>query len=175
METIFASDGKEVNLENLFNSMQILSTTVAVCVYIWENISTNTSDCVSFRAIAKKKKRRERRQKFTILEQQEKANIKRANKTQHKSKLVKTKFSEFFNSLCCWLLYRLLLLQLFCRDICINFLLLAHFHTLIIQLSFYLLHTWIPMNSFNSQLLSSYVKLPQTLGKRVFFCKLSKP
>jgi hypothetical protein len=100
-------------------------------------------DCVSYLCHSAKKRSRN----FAILEQQEKANIKRANKTQHKSKLVKMKFSEFFSSFCCWLLHRLLLLACLlaaaetARIFALIFLLLAHFHMLIIQLSFYLLLT----------------------------------
>lgn len=88
------------------------------------------------------------------LEERE-ANIKRANKTQHKSKLVKMKFSEFFRCCCkvdgCCASERL--------NICINFYFLRFPCMLIIQLSLYLLRTWIPMDSLSRQLLSSYVKI----------------
>jgi hypothetical protein len=88
--------------------MQIISTLrlpVSLCVYIWRYFHKHQRLCVSCHSA----KQREEKQKFyPFSSEQEKANIKRANKTQHKSKLVKMKFSEFFSrSLCCWLLHRL--------------------------------------------------------------------
>lgn len=56
--------------------------------------------------------------------------IKRANKTQHKSKLVKMEFSGFFSSCCCNIdCVVLLAKRVYSRNICINFQLFAHFHT----------------------------------------------